>query len=193
MTEHLSDIALLYNAPGVHDGDSVAHAGDNAEIMSDKQQRHLRFHLQFFKQVQVLQLNGDVERGGRFIGNQDLRRTSHGDRPHHALLHPPAHLMRKVILAPCWLGHSDLAQGVFSQGSQGLHCLALMLLKRLHELIANREHWVQRGLWILQNHRDVPTAYQPHVGVAFGEEILAIETDFTAHDASCRAGHQTQQ
>ena len=59
----------------------------------------LRSLLQRHQQVQDLRLDGDVERGGRLVGDQQLRIAGdrHGD--HDALAHAAGQLMREAVQA----------------------------------------------------------------------------------------------
>ena len=45
-------------------------------------------------QIENLLLDGDVERGRRFVGDQELRLAGDGDGDHHALLLATRHLRR---------------------------------------------------------------------------------------------------
>ena len=67
------------------DRDAVRHVGDDGQIMGDHQHAHPVFGHQPFQQIKDLRLRGDVERGCRFIRDQEpwAQRDGHGD--HHAL------------------------------------------------------------------------------------------------------------
>ena len=62
------------------------------------------------EQLEDLRLNGDVERGGRLVGDEDLRMADEGHRDHDALAHPARELVRVVINAVVRLGDAHLAQ-----------------------------------------------------------------------------------
>ena len=109
----------LYRRPlddlaGIHDRDIVGHLGNDAEIVRDQDDRGPGVSAQPAHQVEDLRLDGDVERRGRLIGDQEIGPAGerHGD--HHALAlaarqlvgivvdpllgrgdaHPPQHLDR---------------------------------------------------------------------------------------------------
>jgi hypothetical protein len=67
--ENFANGGLFDDASGIHDGDIVAHVRDNAEIMSDEQKREIEFLPQSSQQIQILQLNGRVERRRCLVGN----------------------------------------------------------------------------------------------------------------------------
>ena len=80
----------LDDPAGVHHRHLVGHLGDHAEIVRDQDDRHAGLLLQVAQQVEDLRLHGDVERGGRLVGDQQvgLAGQRHGD--HHALAHAAA-------------------------------------------------------------------------------------------------------
>ena len=84
----LDDLALLHHAEPVGE---LAH---DPEVVGDEQHRHAEPGLQFLQQAQDLRLHGDVERGGRFVGNQQIGLVGerHGD--HHALALAAGKLVR---------------------------------------------------------------------------------------------------
>ena len=87
----------FHDPAGVHDGDVVADVGDDTEIVGDEQQGHAELVLQFVQQAEDRGLDGDVERGGRFVGDEDLRLAGQGDREHHPLAHAAAELVGIVV------------------------------------------------------------------------------------------------
>ncbi len=68
--EQLGDRSIFHYFAAIHHLHPVGHFGDHAHIVSDKNHSHLHLFLQHADQLQNLRLNGDVERGSRFIGNQ---------------------------------------------------------------------------------------------------------------------------
>ena len=87
VVEDVVGAALLDHAAGVHDGDAVGHLGDGAHVVGDHHDGHAELLLDVAHQVEDLGLHGDVERGGRLVGDQHLRAAGdrHGD--HHPLAH----------------------------------------------------------------------------------------------------------
>jgi len=78
----------------------VGHLAHDAEIVSDEQHRHVEFRFELEQQVEDLRLDGHVERGGRLIGDQQVRLVGerHGD--HHPLPLAARELMRIGVEAP---------------------------------------------------------------------------------------------
>ena len=83
----------------------VAHLGDHAEVVGDQQDRHAELVAAGAQQVEDLRLDGDVERGGRLVGDQQRGPAGerHGD--HHPLAQAARQLVRILREAP--LGRAD--------------------------------------------------------------------------------------
>ncbi len=84
----LDDLALGHHA------DAVGDLADDAEVVGDEEHRHALLGLQLGEQFEDLRLHGDVERGGRLVGDQQFRLVGerHGD--HHALALAAGELVR---------------------------------------------------------------------------------------------------
>ena len=68
--EQLVDRRALDDLAGIHHRDLVADFGDHAEIVGDQDDRRAARGLQLAHQIEDLRLQGDVERGGRLVGDQ---------------------------------------------------------------------------------------------------------------------------
>ena len=92
--EHLGHRARLDDAALLHHDHVVGDAPHDVEIVGDEQERHAELRLQVLEQLQDLRLNGDVERGGRLVGDEKVGTVGerHGD--HHALALAARELMR---------------------------------------------------------------------------------------------------
>ncbi len=80
-------LTLLGDARRVHHDDAVGVARHHAEIVGDDDQRNVELARQILHQFENLRLDGDVERGGRLVGDDQLRIARESDRDHHALAH----------------------------------------------------------------------------------------------------------
>ena len=69
----LRDTRALDDAAGVHHDDVVGELGDDAEVVRDEDDRRAGLLAQHAHQVEDLRLDGDVERGGGFVGDQQRR------------------------------------------------------------------------------------------------------------------------
>jgi hypothetical protein len=64
---------VLDDAPGVHHADDIGVLGDDAEVVRDEHDRHVALAPGARGEVEDLRLDGDVERGGRLVGEEQLR------------------------------------------------------------------------------------------------------------------------
>src|SRR5918993_5911996 len=67
------DRRLLDNASGVHDGDAIAHLGDDTQVVRDEQDAHSVLALKVAKQRQNLGLDRDVQGSRWLVRDQQLR------------------------------------------------------------------------------------------------------------------------
>ena len=82
-----------------HHRDAVADLLDDGEVVGDQEHRHVVGALQLADQLQDLGLHGDVERGGRLVGDQQLGIVGDRDGDHHALALAAGELVR-ILLEP---------------------------------------------------------------------------------------------
>ena len=80
----------------VHHVDALAHAGDDAEVVRDQDQRRVALGDEHAQQVEDLRLDRDVERRRRLVGDQQLRLARERHRDHRPLAHPARELVRIV-------------------------------------------------------------------------------------------------
>ncbi len=84
-TEQFFARCLFDDATALHDTYSVGYLPYDVQIVADKQQCHTQASLQLLEQFEDLQLYRHIQRGGRFIGNQQLGFVGQGHGDHHAL------------------------------------------------------------------------------------------------------------
>ena len=189
LLEDVVQAAGLDDLAAVHDDDVVGDVGDHAEIVRDHQQRHAQFLLQVLHQAKDLGLDGDVERGGRLVRDQQRRPADqrHGD--HRALAQAARQFERIGAQRAFGVGEADHAQHAFGQlvdlGAAHaaarmlgrlLHLLAqrmdvaeagagaAMQLDRLADLVAHGVERRQRGHRLLEDDRDLAAADGAHLG-----------------------------
>ncbi|MNV50839.1 hypothetical protein D3C71_1428670 [compost metagenome] len=149
--------------------------------MSDQQQGHIFTLLQFQQQFDDLRLNGHVERGGRFIGNQQLWSAGNRHGDHHALAHPTRKLVRINVETRSRVGDTYLGQQINSPLTTSAAVAALVHLQRFHDLEADGVARVKAGHRLLENHRH----FRAHqlATLFFGNfaQILAVKLQFFGH------------
>src|ERR1044072_838957 len=70
--------SVLDDAARVHDGDAVGDGGDGGDVVGDEQDRHSGLGLQCGDETENLRLDGDVQGGGGFVGDEDVRVRGQG-------------------------------------------------------------------------------------------------------------------
>jgi len=88
----------------------VGDLADQPEVVADEQHAHAVALAQPRDQLEHLALHRDVERGGRLVGDQQLRLVRDGHRDHHALLLAARELVRIGAQARPRLGNPHLGE-----------------------------------------------------------------------------------
>ena len=95
--QHLGRRPGFHGLAGVHDGDGIAELGDDAEVVRHEQHGDAEFLGERFQQLQDLQLRGDVERGGRLVGDDQRRAAGERAGDHQALALAAGELVRVAL------------------------------------------------------------------------------------------------
>ncbi len=126
--------------------------------MGDQQQRHPHPRLQVLQQIEDLRLDGDVERGRGFVGDQQIRLVGerHGD--HHPLLLAAGERMRQIAQPALRFAQSDEMQQLDHPlaGARGAH--PLVDEQHLGDLLLDRVQRVERGQRFLEDDGDAVAA-----------------------------------
>ena len=88
-TEQVLRAAVLHRAARVHDEDVVGELGDDPQVVGDQDDGGVELLLQTADQVEDLRLDGDVERRGRLVGDEQLGVAGQRHRDHRPLPHAP--------------------------------------------------------------------------------------------------------
>ena len=160
--EDVFERSELHDFAGVDDGHGVAGLSHYSKVMGDEQHGGTGGGFELPDEVQHLSLDGDVESGSWFVGDEQPRVAGEGHSDDDALLHAAGELV-----------------GIFS-GALGLDTDLFEYLPRLYgrlcpgtasvqayelgDLLIHGQNGVQRAHGVLEYHRDVvPTdgAYKP--------------------------------
>jgi oligopeptide/dipeptide ABC transporter ATP-binding protein len=135
---------------------------------------------------QNLRLDGDVQRGGRFVGDDEVRPVQHGNGNGHALAHAAGQLMRVGQQAFLGAGNAHHAQRVACQDA-GLGAAHLVMrAHRLDHLHVHPQHGVQRHHRILEDHGDAVALQAAQFARGQRGQVAALEQGLAAHDAARR-------
>ena len=153
----------LDDLTGAHDGDAAGHLSDDGEVMGDQEHGERVLALQLAKKGENLRLHGDVEGGGRLIGDEEARTVDerHGDED--ALALPAGELMRVIAVAERGLRQSDGFKGGDGfpfglSGGEGRRVSA----GAFGDLAADAHDGVEGGHRLLKDHGDLRAADAPH-------------------------------
>ena len=123
-----------------------------------KQQRHPHLALQLVEQRQDLRLDRDVERGGRLVGDQQLRPAGerHGD--HRALALPARELVRIARRRAAPARGCRSARAARRRAHAPRSAQRLVQRQHLGDLVADRVERIERRHRLLEDHRDARAA-----------------------------------
>ena len=169
--------ALLDDARRVHHVHAVGVARDDPEVVGDHDHRDAEPARQVLHQFKDLRLDRHIERGGRFVGDDELRIAGEPDRDHHALAHAAGEVMRILLEPARAVGDADELEQFEGACRRLLVVHLQMNLQGLHHLLADGQHRIERGHRLLENHRDVAAALLAHLLLGEVEQVLPFEQD----------------
>ncbi len=198
LVEDLVDRAALDHHAEVHHGHFVGDFGNDTEVVGDEDHRHAQLVLQTLHEFEDLGLGGDVEGGGRLIGDQQGRVVgqSHGD--HGPLAQAATQLIGERVVAVFGAGHPYLAEHFDRVQPRLFRRHGGVQANVLRDLVPDRVHHAEGGHRLLEDHRDLLAADAPDqapLRIDTGEVdrgpnashgIGAVEEHFAADDLAGR-------
>src|SRR5262249_58774202 len=106
--EDFRDGPDLDDAPEIHDGDPFTKLPDDAEVVRDEKETQSTRLFEARQHREDLRLDGDVERGNGFVGDNQLRLEHQGARDGNALALTAGEFVGEFVEGLRW--HSDFAQ-----------------------------------------------------------------------------------
>ena len=152
--KHLARRPVFGGAARIEHQNVVAHLRGEPQVVGDEHHRGILALLHLGDQPHDARLDRHVERGGRLVGDDQLRAAGKRKRDQHALAHAAGELMR---IARQQLGAVRQVDRV----EQFEHPLAPIARRdadarqMLVELRADGQHRVERGQRLLRNERDL--------------------------------------
>ena len=142
----LDDLAI------VHHAHPVGHLAHDAEIVGDQQHRHVELVLELEQQIEDLRLDGDVKRGGRLVGDQQVGLVGerHGD--HHPLPLAAGQLVRIGLEPALGIVDADLRQEIEHPLARRAVRHAAVDLQHFADLLLDSVQRVERGHRLLEDH-----------------------------------------
>ena len=153
-------------------------------------QAHPGLGLELREQRQDLRLHGDVERGGRLVGDQHVGAQRQRDRDHDALALAARELVRVVVRAPARLRDADpLEQRHGARPRRARRGLAVGA-QGLGDLPADAVDRVQMRERVLEDHRDLAAVDPAPLLGRHRQQIPAAIEDAPGGDVAGRAVDQ---
>ena len=162
--EDLGDRAGLDGLARVHDAEPVAGLEDEAEVVADEEHRRAELAAEILDELDDAGLDGDVERGGRLVEDEEcrLRHQRHGDDD--ALLLAAGELVRVAVEDARRVGQADGLDGAERLGPGLRGARALVDHRHFHELAPDLHRRVQARHRLLVDHRDLGAADLAELG-----------------------------
>ncbi len=157
-------------------------AGDDSHIVGDQHHRHTEASLQVVEQGKDLGLDGDIESGGRLVGDQQFRLAGerHGD--HDALAEAAGKLVGVVAQAFGGVRHAHKAEHLGRPFERLVLGDLLMQDDAFGYLTPDVHRGVEGGQRVLEDHPDLVAPHGTDLFVRHGGELLACQADRTSDD-----------
>ena len=160
--KNVSLAAEFDQVAGVHDGDTVGDLRNDREIVRDKQHGEAETGAEIGEQIEDLRLDGDVQSGGRFVGDEQARAVDDGHGDHDALAHAAGKLMRIIAVAARGVGDGDVVHGVDRAAPGFLFRDWIVREHGFGNLVADAHDRVEGGHRLLKNHGDLRAPEEAH-------------------------------
>ncbi len=181
--------AGFYDLAAEHDGDAIAEAADDAEIVRDEDERHVELGAETAEFAEDLGLDRDIQRGGGLVGDEQAGTAGEGHGDHGALLHAATELVRVIMHA--FLGIND-ADGAEPLGDFRVEIFDFGPVEAdaLGDLAADGKDGVERGGGLLENIRDPAATHGTEFGRRHREDVATLEVDRATGKLGGRRGKQ---
>lgn len=169
--------SALDDPSGVHDRDPVGLFGDHAEVVGDEDQAHAEVVAQRAEHGHDLGLDGGVEGGGGFVGDEES--WAGGDRQGDggALTHASGQFVDVLGQALLGLGHAGLRQRLDRPLPRLIAAHAFVRADGVHDLRADGQQRVEGGAGVLEDHGDPVAAYLPPGAPVQAAQVGAVQQD----------------
>ena len=184
--DHLAHRTHLDDTAGIHHRHPVGGLGDHAHVVGDQHDAGAVLVAETAEQRGDLGLDRDIERGGRLVGDDQLRLGGERQRNDDPLAHPARELVRLMVDPLGRRRDADLGQQVDRTGTGRPAAQAEMQADGLDQLLSDREERVQRGQRILEDRADLAAAHLLHRPVAEPVDAPAADVDLARGDAPRR-------
>ena len=167
--------ALLHDPSRKHDRDPIGERGDDAQVVRDQQNREAALAPFAVDQPQDLELDGDIQCGGRLVGDQDLRIPAESGGDQYALRHSAGELEGVVPRAVLRLRDADLAEQLDDPPARVPPAHPEMQPQRLGNLRPRGRGRVEHALGLLEEHGGAPAPDRVQLALGLRQHGVAAE------------------
>ena len=180
MIEQLVDVALLDDAPGVHDDHAVRRLGDHSEVVGHDHHGGADALAHLAEELEDLCLDRHVERRRRLVGDDHLRRVRQCEGDRHPLAHAAGELHRVLLQPSLRIGDADGVEQI--EGGAARRGAVDVATGRSASTSWEPvlEHGVERRHRVLEHEADAVAADAAQPPLFESDQLLALE--------SCRPG-----
>ena len=191
--EDIVGLALLHQVAVAHYHNALAHLGHDAQVVADKDKPHAVAVAQLLEQLEDLLLHGNVEGGGGFVGDEQLRVARYGHGNHHPLALAAAEFVGIRPISLFWIGEKHLVKEL-QRALLGL-CAAVaeVLAHHLVHLLAAADGGVERRHRLLKDHGNLAASNALRVGVAAYRQLYGGAIGLGKRYAAAHPGGGGQQ
>ena len=180
--QDLRDGAGFDDAATEHDDDIVGKILHDAEIVGDEEDGHAVVRADIAEEVENLFLDGDVEGGGGFVGDEDAGFAGEGHGDHDALLHAAAEFVGIGAAAVFGVANADGAEGL-DDALLGIGDLGEVELDGLGDLPADGEDGVEGSAGFLEDVGNFLAADFTQLLAGGGHDVAALIPDLASDGA----------
>jgi hypothetical protein len=182
--EQLLRRAGLLDAAVLQDDDAIRPVGRYAKVVGDQQDRGVVLAAQIVDQIKDAALDGDVERAGRLVGDDQLRLQRDGDGNQNALLHAARELVRILARPQRGIRQTDAAEEFEHTGVDRRLVAVAMYPENFGDLRTDRLDRVERARRVLRDERDPIAPDRVEAAARPTRDVLTVEANGARFDTA---------
>ena len=191
--QHIPDAAALDNLARVHHGNVVGEAGDDGKVVGNPDERGAGLTADFLHLKKYLPLDGDIERGGRLVGDDDVGLVQQCNGNSHALPHAAGKLVRVGGEPLVRRSDADLDERRAATVTRVGVADFFVRGDGLDHLRVDAQHRIQGHHRILENHGNAVAAQRAPLLMVVVADIDTIEHNAPANNFSRRVNQPHQR
>ena len=175
--EDTGGYARLADGALFHHHNIIGAVTRHGQIMGNKKDAHGELFAHFIKEIQDDFLHGDIQRGSRLIGDDELWLQCHSGSDEHALLHAAGKLMRVLMITALWIINAHALQQLQSTLLPGLLIVLPVDGHALFHRGSDGLERIERVIGILRNQPDASATQGAPLLLGEMGDIVAVESN----------------